>query len=250
MIERIRLLTDIEIEPHSAANLIITPPINSPFLPAWFSIPDEIARHFLLTNVKIGKNSQLISIGCLPASLFAESMLARIDLDEIGLSSMEHLVPNSTRDTITLSVTNTSDLPQKITADVLGRPIGDRPSNVDFKYALGLGHTTVRGNSSANINVQPPIDFIPSHLFLPNHVLDDLLVTDLYAIHVRDEPSSPRSYVLPVNLQEDQLRLSGRVTLSPRSVVKTNQFLTLSVTNRSPHDRYFTGAVLGSPASS
>lgn len=200
-----------------------------------------------MTDVKIGPNSQLVSTGCLPASLFAESKSLRLDLNEIGLS-MEHLVPGSTRDTLKLSVTNTSSKSQKIKVDLLGISTDDKPSDIDFKYALGLGSTTVRGECSANINVQPQMDFVPSHLFLPNHVLDDILVTDLYAGHLGQGPSS-RSYVLPVSLREDRLRRDGHVILSPRSAIMTSQFLTIAVTNRSSQDKYFTGAVLGSKAS-
>lgn len=245
MIERIRVVTDLEVDPISCVDIAFKPPIKSPFLPTWVAIPDEMARHFLVTDIKIGKNSQLVSTGCLPASLFDESMSKRINLEDIGLS-IEHLVPNSTRDTFRISVTNASNNSQTITIDIYGRYIGDRPHNIEFKYALGLGSTLITHNGSANIHVQPQRNFIPSHLFVPSHVLDGIVVDELYTDHLGEKMPTRRSYVMPATLLEDRLRQNGHITLSPQSIVETSQFVTLAVTNHSPSKQYFTGAILGS----
>jgi hypothetical protein len=248
MIKRIRLFTDFKIDSYSSANLSVSPPIDGPFLPTWFSIPDEMAQHFLVTDVKIGKNLQTISTGCLPASLFAESMSRRLDLDKIGLN-MEHMVPSGPHDsrgTLILSLTNASDELQEITIDVIGLETGSKPANVDFKHSLGFGSTSVAGNSSANLHVQPQVDFSPSHLLIPNHVLDDFLVTSLWTTLRDKDAPNPRSSAMPDSLRDKNLRYAGLVSLSPRPMVTQGQFLILEVTNRSSRAKNFSGAVLSS----
>src|SRR3954462_1010672 len=65
---------------------------------------------------------------------------------------------------------------KRVAAGALLRNVPPRSSR---EYALGLGSTSVAGNSSANINVQPQVIFRPERLVVPSNLAVDFLITDI-----------------------------------------------------------------------
>ena len=81
----------------SSANINVQPQVV--FRPERLVIPASIAEHFLITDIKIGKNSQLVSAGAIPASAFTNrSEPSRMKMDTAQISMF-----------VTVSVTNTSE---------------------------------------------------------------------------------------------------------------------------------------------
>ena len=57
-----------------------------PFTPESFSMPEDIARNFLITDIKVGANSQFISTGCIPALLFSDkAIVENLRLDHLSI---------------------------------------------------------------------------------------------------------------------------------------------------------------------
>jgi len=63
-------LGNILVQGCSAANINVQPQVI--FRPDHLEVPDETARHFFVTDIKIDKNSQFISAGAVPASVFSD----------------------------------------------------------------------------------------------------------------------------------------------------------------------------------
>ena len=81
----------------SSANINVQPQVA--FRPERLVIPPSIAEHFIITDIKVGKNSQLIATGALPASAFTNrSGATHMKMDTAQVSMF-----------ITISVYNTSD---------------------------------------------------------------------------------------------------------------------------------------------
>ena len=81
---------------NSSANINVQPQVV--FRPERLVIPASIAEDFLITDIKVGKNSQLVSTGALPAAAFtSRSESSRMKMDTAQISMF-----------VTVSVTNTS----------------------------------------------------------------------------------------------------------------------------------------------
>jgi hypothetical protein len=59
-----------KVDGQSSANIIVQPQCQCLFRPERLEIPPEVAPDFLLTDIKVGKNSQLCSVGAIPMSVF------------------------------------------------------------------------------------------------------------------------------------------------------------------------------------
>jgi hypothetical protein len=80
----------------SSANINVQPQVI--FRPERLVVPSNIAMDFLITDIKVGKNSQLVSTGALPAVMFTESAFGvRLKMDTAQISMF-----------VTISVTNQS----------------------------------------------------------------------------------------------------------------------------------------------
>jgi hypothetical protein len=80
----------------SSANISVQPQVV--FRPERLVIPASIAEDFLITDIKVGKNSQLVSTGAIPASAFTNhSEPSRMKMDTAQIAMF-----------VTVSVTNTS----------------------------------------------------------------------------------------------------------------------------------------------
>lgn len=77
-----------------SANINVQPQVV--FRPERLEIPPEVARDFLITDIKVGKNSQLVSTGALPGLMFTENAFGvRLKMDTAQISMF-----------VTISVTN------------------------------------------------------------------------------------------------------------------------------------------------
>ena len=86
------------VKANSSANINVQPQVV--FRPERLVIPASIAEDFLITDIKVGKNSQLGSTGAIPAAAFTStrSEANRMMMDTAQISMF-----------VTVSVTNTSD---------------------------------------------------------------------------------------------------------------------------------------------
>ena len=99
------------VQGKSSANINVQPQVI--FRPERLVIPASIAEDFLITDIKIGKNSQLVSTGAFPASAFtSRSETARMRMDTAQISMF-----------VTISVTNTSKKMKLFQAVLFGLPM-------------------------------------------------------------------------------------------------------------------------------
>ena len=78
----------------SSANINVQPQVI--FRPERLVVPSNVAVDFLITDIKVGKNSQLASTGALPAVMFTETAFGvRLKMDTAQISMF-----------VTISVTN------------------------------------------------------------------------------------------------------------------------------------------------
>ena len=97
----------------SSANIGVQPQVI--FRPERLVIPASIAEDFLITDIKVGKNSQLVSTGAIPASAFtSRSEATRMKMDTAQISMF-----------VTISVTNISKKMKFFQAVLFGPPKED-----------------------------------------------------------------------------------------------------------------------------
>ena len=226
-----------------ATTLLILPPEACPFTPTGLVIPDDVAPHFLITDIKVGKNSQLMSVGAVPASLFAKSAPRH----NLAMDLADD------RSAFVISATNISEKARNFRCSVEG--ISAIPASVGpeipgpYLHVVGFGCTLVQGGcgyTTAHINVEPQIAIVPQWLHVPPHVLEHFEI-DAVFVHYRLDSSSKRSSVPEHLLAKPQLGRSGAICLVPDPVAPLHQFITISVTNTDAQSRNFEAAILGTP---
>ena len=97
------------VKANSSANINVQPQVA--FRPERLVIPASIADDFIITDIKVGKNSQLVSTGAIPAAAFAssrsEANCMMMDTAQISMF-------------VTVSVTNTSDMDRHFQGVIFG----------------------------------------------------------------------------------------------------------------------------------
>ena len=126
-------------------------------------------------------------------------------------------------------------LRRRVAAGTLLRSVSPRSSR---EYALGLGSTSVAGNSSANINVQPQVIFRPERLVVPSNIAVDFLITD---IKVGKNSQLVSTGALPAVMFTENA-FGVRLTMDTAQI---SMFVTISVTNQNPNARNFQGGLVG-----
>lgn len=124
---------------------------------------------------------------------------------------------------------------KRIGAGALLRGVPPRQSR---EYALGLGSTSVAGNSSANINVQPQVIFRPERLVVPSNLAIDFLITD---IKVGKNSQLVSTGALPA-VMFTEVAFGVRLKMDTCQI---SMFVTISVTNQNPAARNFQGGIVG-----
>ena len=80
------------------------------FRPERIVIPSNIAVDFMLTDIKVGKDSQLVSPGAIPAVVFVENAFGvRLKMDTAQIAQF-----------ITLLITNTNAQPRNFSGAIIG----------------------------------------------------------------------------------------------------------------------------------
>ena len=126
-------------------------------------------------------------------------------------------------------------LRRRVQAGSLLRSVSPRSSR---EYALGLGSTSVAGNSSANINVQPQVIFRPERLVVPSNIAVDFLITD---IKVGKNSQLVSTGALPAVMFTENA-FGVRLKMDTAQI---SMFVTISVTNQSNVARNFQGGLVG-----
>jgi hypothetical protein len=124
---------------------------------------------------------------------------------------------------------------KRVSAGSLLRGVPPRASR---EYALGLGSTSVAGNSSANINVQPQVIFRPERLVVPSNLAVDFLITD---IKVGKNSQLVSTGALPA-VMFTEVAFGVRLKMDTCQI---SMFVTISVTNQNPAARNFQGGIVG-----
>jgi hypothetical protein len=92
----------------SSANISVQPQVI--FRPERIVIPSNLAADFLITDVKVGKNSQLVSPGAIPAVVFVENAFGvRLKMDTAQIAQF-----------ITISVTNQNGSSRNFQGAIIG----------------------------------------------------------------------------------------------------------------------------------
>ena len=92
----------------SSANINVQPQVI--FRPERLVVPSNLAVDFLITDIKVGKNSQLVSTGALPAVMFTENAFGvRLKMDTAQISMF-----------VTVSVTNQNPAARNFQGGLVG----------------------------------------------------------------------------------------------------------------------------------
>jgi len=126
-------------------------------------------------------------------------------------------------------------LRRRVASGTLLRSVSPKSSR---EYALGLGSTSVTGNSSANINVQPQVIFRPERLVVPSNIAVDFLITD---IKVGKNSQLVSTGALPAVMFTENA-FGVRLKMDTAQI---SMFVTISVTNQNPNARNFQGGLVG-----
>jgi hypothetical protein len=95
----------------SSANIAVQPQVI--FRPERIVIPSNLAADFLITDIKVGKNSQLVSPGAIPAVVFVENAFGvRLKMDTAQIAQF-----------ITISVTNQNGAARNFQGAIIGPAI-------------------------------------------------------------------------------------------------------------------------------
>lgn len=223
-------IASAEVDPYCFRNFTIdVGEIPRPCAVDRIILPDDVARDFLVTDVKVGRlgarDSQFYGTGCLPASIFSESSVVRNRFDVVQAGTQ-----------IVLSVTNKRAERRTFGGVVTFCEVGNQHQSV----ALGLGSTLVVAGGSCRVNVQPQVEVLFQRLVVASEVAPLFEVLD---VAVGKQSLSIR---YPSAKACDETRVVE--TYSPRQIVVTpSMFVTVEVRNVSDCAVNFQGAVACAP---
>jgi hypothetical protein len=202
------------------------------FRPEGFLIPDDAAEHLLITDVKVGKNSQFYGTGAIPAGLFAESAPE-------AMMRMEPLGPNMS---IVLSLINVSDHDVTFRGQVRGETTHENDELLGRcdSIILGLGSYQVAGRGKATINVESIVELTPYRLYVPPSTT--LEIESLASKSYLNTESASR--VPAAQLSRENLASGGLVRLDPEPTVLAQTYISITVVNRAEKPESFCGAIL------
>jgi hypothetical protein len=239
------------IPPGSNALFYINVPAErGKFKPTWFEVPDHLAPHFIVTDIKIGNSSQLISVGAFSVEVFASSA----PKDEFECE----VAPVGKR--VAVSVTNISNLAMEFTCKVWGHhgPVDEtftKPRGLLF----GLGYVKdIPAGNELVLKVQPQTDFNPYRLHLPKSVLARFTIKAVESLQAHTvlstsdaaplEPATDLPITSSIDsgsLSKENLSAAGIIGFAPKQILTQNDIIKLVVTNTSSEQADFTGLLLG-----
>ena len=177
-------IDEVAVAGGSSANITIISE-RGPFRLRGISLTDdEVTRHFMINDIRVGRNSQLVTCASMPASFFGVGDADRQrDLYFDTLPRGQY---------ITVSVTNTSREPRifrgLVTGDLADDYQSSRTHHLSLRrpgtdrFCVGLGLSLVPPKSRLTVRSQPTIVFRPDCLVVPEHVLECVSVTMVRAV--------------------------------------------------------------------
>lgn len=219
---------DLVVNPHSSAKITCPIPLeNGSYRPSWIQVPDDIAPHFMIGDLKVSLSSQLVGISCVPASLFAESM---------PFENLRFDLVNSECPAFTIWVTNTTSTPQVFRACLYGHHESKLPDYLlnGSHVVFGLGHHPVRPRAKMMLNVQPTMTICPARLFLPSNVANSFTIESVTCTTSSIDPS----------LLDGKRLSSGNdsISLQPNPLVTPTDQITITAINTTRQSVAFAGA--------
>lgn len=199
--------------------------------PVGLEIDPEAARGLLVLDVRVGRNSQLVSMGCLPGTLFTRE--TPLVLDRIRPGS-----------TFSLSVTCPGPEVVAFSGRLLASPI--HYLSVEKYWPVGFGYSQVEAGRTVDLLVRPQVRMTVRRLHVPPLLLRDFRVDALFHGPYLDA-ARVSSVADPERLGTLNLSQGGELELSPVAEVGIGSPVTLRVTNTSQETRFFSGALLGLP---
>ena len=171
----LRLISEVVVRSGSSVNLRLISE-KGPFRLDQIVLPEDVGRNFLITDLKVGKNSQFVSCGAIPASFFVEGIGDGRSLvaDVLGRGAW-----------ITLSVTNMRGEDRVFKGKLVGEvDISESyearaSSSIGRLVVVGLGHTEVPAGQTAHVAVQVQVPTRVDGLVLPPGSLNGMSVLEL-----------------------------------------------------------------------
>jgi hypothetical protein len=197
----------------------------------------ENADKFVVTDLRVGRNSQHPSGGALPGSLFSEESVYRLTFDQLVKGDyVEVCVTNITKELVKFSVVAWCEESTAMDGEV---------ANYRRTTAIGLGRTAIQPKSHANISVQPSFTGDLHHLVVPAWAHDFDVLRVVMGKEVVWCPSSG-AMACPSSEFSEEIDYSDNPTWpNGLSVSAEGGFVTIEVRNRSSEVRWFGGALVG-----
>jgi hypothetical protein len=203
------------------------------FRPELLTVPSEVVDDFLITDIRVDKNSQLMTSGAVPAAVFSDKAVGeRLTFDPVRVAQF-----------LRISVVNQSSVTKRFSAKIAGTVGGYELPELGRRFVVGLDSTKVEARGRANVSLQPFMDFVPDRLVVPAFVGKHFRIVDVQVVG-QDE------YVwesLGVSRSALDFCENIRGAVSLKQVVLSQVFLRVCAENTtdSPHD--FQGAFFGTP---
>lgn len=177
------IVKGVQIPSNNAANIQVISE-KGPFRIINISVPEHVSRDCLFSDIKVGRNSQLISTGAVHAFVFNEKLPPQDICCDIMMRGM----------TATLSICNLrteTDLPPlEFQATLKGKLVNERHGN--FRHSrsptrrtvMGLGVVSVEAHGMAKIALQAQLPFKPDCLMVHPCIMEGLQLTSLRVVGV------------------------------------------------------------------
>lgn len=205
--------------------------------PVWFEVPDELADSFVVTDVRVGLNSQLAT-AAVPAALFARGA----PLDELLMDAV-----SSPLDDLSITVSNVGPESLSFVCRPMFSDDDARLARYRRARVLGLGVTSVAPGVPTSVIVQPSKKMIPDRIFIPRRVLEKV---DVEGVEVHDFDVDGKVFGLleavPLHyLSRENLKGDGVFHLGSSRSVGPRECFTVKFRNKTDSPVNVMGAILG-----
>jgi len=219
----------VQIPANGCANIQVISE-KGPFRLVNIAVPEQVSRDFLFTDIKVGRNSQLISSSAVHAFFFDEKLPPQDLSCDIMMRGM----------VATLSVCNLRtevDLPLEFRATLKGKLVNDNHGN--FRHSrsptkrtvIGLGVIHVEPHGAAKVTIQTQVPFTPDLLMIHPLVSEGLRLLSLRVIGVEMNVSAERFH-------------EGRAPFEARRM-QIGDWLCIEVANETDTRKILCGAIGG-----
>jgi hypothetical protein len=224
-----------------------------PLRPYSMLLDDESSQHFLINEIRCGRDSVLIVHEGIPACVFStravmEEVFLGIAHPALGVDSSYGVDeietdPRLRHSGFVLGVTNTSPAEKTLSGKILCWQEGSRLPG-KFRTVVGLGHSNVPAGMCRNVRVMPQLRFYPDRLAIPLSI-GSRLVVDMVRIVEHQTGELVGNNVGGEVGDAYSERLEGIVNLGGRKWAGPGDFLIVTVRNVTDRSVEFCGAFLG-----